>query len=109
MGHIAFSPVTISDVSPRWYGIGPFSVLPEYQRRNIGSALVAEGLSKVKTLDGKGCILVGDPGIYHRLGFRNISGLVREGIPQEVFVALPFGEALPSGTVAFQAGFAALG
>jgi putative acetyltransferase len=29
VGHIAFSPVTISDGSPGWYGLGPISVLPE--------------------------------------------------------------------------------
>ena len=33
VGHIAFSPVTISDGSSNWYGFGPVSVLPEYQRR----------------------------------------------------------------------------
>jgi putative acetyltransferase len=27
-GHIAFSPVTISDGTPNWYGLGPVSVLP---------------------------------------------------------------------------------
>ena len=40
VGHIAFSPVTISDGSPNWYGLGPVSVLPAYQRRGIGSALI---------------------------------------------------------------------
>ena len=35
VGHIAFSPVTISDGSPNWYGLGPVSVLPEWQRRGI--------------------------------------------------------------------------
>ena len=28
VGHIAFSPVTISDGSPNWYGLGPVSVFP---------------------------------------------------------------------------------
>ena len=32
VGHIAFSPVTISDGSLNWYGIGPVSVLPVFQR-----------------------------------------------------------------------------
>lgn len=36
VGHIAFSPVTISDGARDWYGLGPVSVLPEYQRRGIG-------------------------------------------------------------------------
>ena len=28
VGHIAFSPVAMSDGSPGWYGLGPVSVLP---------------------------------------------------------------------------------
>jgi len=35
VGHIAFSPVIISDGTVNWYGLGPVSVLPEYQRRGI--------------------------------------------------------------------------
>jgi putative acetyltransferase len=45
VGHIAFSPVTISDGPRNWYGLGPVSVLPEYQRQGIGKALIREGLS----------------------------------------------------------------
>lgn len=40
VGHIAFSPVTISDGTPGWYGLGPVSVLPECQRQGIGAALI---------------------------------------------------------------------
>ena len=36
VGHIAFSPVSISDGTRDWYGLGPASVLPEYQRQGIG-------------------------------------------------------------------------
>jgi putative acetyltransferase len=37
VGHIAFSPVTISDGTIHWYGLGPVSVLPEYQKRCFSS------------------------------------------------------------------------
>jgi putative acetyltransferase len=53
VGHIAFSPVTISDGSLDWYGLGPISVLPEYQKQGIGKSLVHEGLSLLKALGGK--------------------------------------------------------
>ncbi|MDT8342733.1 MAG: hypothetical protein RQ751_14580, partial [Longimicrobiales bacterium] len=33
IGHIAFSPVSISDGTPGWFGLGPVSVVPEHQRR----------------------------------------------------------------------------
>jgi putative acetyltransferase len=39
IGHIAFSPVNLSDGTTGWYGLGPVSVLPEYQREGIGKAL----------------------------------------------------------------------
>lgn len=45
VGHIAFSPVFISDGSSDWYGLGPVSVLPERQKQGIGKALINEGFS----------------------------------------------------------------
>ena len=109
VGHIAFSPVTISDGSPNWYGLGPVSVLPEYQKQGIGKSLVNEGLSLLKAMGGKGCALVGDPAYYQRFGFRNIPSLIHDGIPQEVFLALPFDNKIPQGTVMFHEGFLANG
>ena len=61
VGHIAFSPVIISDGTKDWYGLGPVSVLPDYQKQGIGKSLVNEGLSLLKDMGGKGCALVGDP------------------------------------------------
>jgi GNAT superfamily N-acetyltransferase len=52
VGHIAFSPVTIADGTPDWYGLGPVSVLPELHKQGIGKALVEEGLSRLKVLGG---------------------------------------------------------
>jgi putative acetyltransferase len=106
-GHVAFSPVTISDGSIGWYGLGPVSVLPVYQKQGIGKLLINKGLSMLKELDGKGCTLVGDPNYYKRFGFRNIPNLVYEGIPQEFFLVLPFTEKVPQGIVVFHEGFLA--
>src|SRR5512143_1523338 len=88
VGHIAFSPVTISDGSPNWYGLGPVSVLPEYQRRGIGSALIQEGISCLKDLGARGCCLVGHPEYYRRFGFRDVPGFIHPGVPEEFFFAL---------------------
>jgi putative acetyltransferase len=109
IGHIAFSPVTISDGTPNWYGLGPVSVLPEHQRQGIGKALIWEGLSRLKDLNARGCCLVGHPDYYKKFGFKNTSGLVHEGVPQEVFFALSFDGSTPQGTVAFHEGFKADG
>jgi len=109
VGHIAFSPVTMSDSSPSWYGLGPVSVLPEYQRQGIGSALIQEGISRLKDLGAQGCCLVGHPGYYRRFGFQNIRGLVLEGVPEEVFFALSYDGHIPQGIVEFHMGFKADG
>jgi putative acetyltransferase len=105
IGHIAFSPVTISDGTPDWYGLGPVSVLPEYQRQGIGKALIEEGLSRLKALNAQGCCLVGHPDYYKKFGFSNVPGFVHEGVPQEVFLALCFSRHTPQGTVSFHEGF----
>jgi len=109
IAHIAFSPVTISDGTLNWYGLGPVSVLPEYQRKGIGKSLVQEGLSRLKDLNARGCCLVGHPDYYKKFGFKNISGLVYPGVPQEVFFALSFDGHIPQGTVMFHEGFKADG
>jgi len=109
VGHIAFSPVTVSDGSAGWYGLGPISVLPELQRRGIGKALMREGLAAIQALGAKGCMLVGDPAYYRRFGFRNLPDLILDGVPPQFFLALPFGENKASGKVKFHEGFEAKG
>lgn len=109
IGHIAFSPVVVSDGSPDWFGLGPVSVLPEWQRRGIGRALIRKGLLRLKEIGGRGCCLVGHPDYYRRLGFQNVRGLVHEGVPEELFFALSLDGRIPQGIVEFHAGFAADG
>jgi putative acetyltransferase len=109
VGHIAFSAVTISDGSQNWYGLGPVSVLPEFQKQGIGKSLIHEGLSLLKALGAKGCVLVGDPKYYERFGFRNLPDLILDGVPQEYFLALTFEKNRTGGVVVFHQGFAANG
>ena len=107
VGHIAFSPVTISDGSRNWYGLGPVSVLPEFQRQGIGKALIEEGLSRLRDLNAQGCCLVGHPEYYKRLGFKNVPRLVHEGVPPDVFLVLSLSGHTPQGIVKFHKGFTA--
>src|SRR5690606_5515177 len=69
VGHVAFSPVTISDGSIGWYGLGPISVEPSMQHAGIGSRLVNEGLVRLRARDAAGCVLLGEPAYYRRFGF----------------------------------------
>ena len=107
VGHIAFSPVTISDGTRNWYGLGPVSVLPEYQRQGIGKALIQEGLLRLKGMNAKGCCLVGHPDYNRQFGFNNVPGLVVDGVPEEAFFALPFDRHTPRGSVTFHEAFTA--
>lgn len=109
IGYIDFSPVTISDGTRDWYGLGPVSVLPEYQRQGVGKALMQEGLSRLKNMNAQGCCLVGHPEYYKKFGFRNMSELALEGVPQEAFFALSFDGHTPQGTVTFHDAFKANG
>lgn len=109
VGHIAFSRVAMSDGTKDWYGLGPVSVLPDYQREGIGKSLIQEGLSRLKNLNAKGCCLVGHPQYYRQFGFRNVEGLVHEGVPEEFFFVLSFDGNLPQGNVMFAEGFKATG
>ena len=109
IGHVAFSPVTISDGTPDWYGLGPVSVLPAYHRQGIGTALIQEGLSRLKKQNAAGCCLVGHPDYYRKFGFENVTELVHEGVPPEVFFALSLEGHMPQGTVTFHEGFKADG
>jgi putative acetyltransferase len=107
VGHIAFSPVTFSDGSDNWYGLGPISVRPDHQKQGIGTKLVNEGLRLLKDLGARGCVLVGDPKYYERFGFKSPENLKHEGVPQENFLALPFASSIPTGFVQFHQAFSA--
>jgi putative acetyltransferase len=109
LGHIAFSPLGIADGTQGWFGLGPVSVLPEYQRQGIGKALITEGLARLRAMHGGGCCLVGHPEYYRKFGFQNLPGLVLEGVPPEFFFALSLNGHVPQGAVTFHAGFKATG
>jgi putative acetyltransferase len=59
VGHIAFSPVSISDDALDWYGIEPLPVIPDLQGQGISMTLVQHSLERLRRLGGKGCVLVG--------------------------------------------------
>ncbi len=92
VGHIVFSPVALSDAGGiRLVGLGPMAVIPRYQRRGIGSALVREGLDRCVREGYSGVVVLGHPGYYPRFGFVPASryGISSEyDVPEEVFMVL---------------------
>lgn len=106
VGHVAVSPVAISDGSTHWFGLGPISVSPDCQGQGIGGALMNAAMSALKVLSAQGCVLLGDPNYYRRFGFKPVSGLVLPGVPAEYFQALSLGIGpLPQGCVTYHEAF----
>jgi putative acetyltransferase len=97
IGHIYFSPVNISgDKIIEGIGLGPMAVLPEFQRRGIGSQLVQAGIEILKRRGYTFIIVLGHPEYYPRFGFKRAShsGIRSqwEGVPDEAFMILILNE-----------------
>ena len=105
VGHVAVSPVSISDGTYHWYGLGPISVIPEWQRKGVGSALMEQALTELRKLDAVGCVVLGEPQYYGRFGFKSDPELVLPGVPPEYFQALSFSARVPVGSVAYHEAF----
>jgi putative acetyltransferase len=105
IGHVAISPVTVSDGSPDWYGLGPVSVLPANQAQGIGSSLVRSALGLLRERGAAGCVVLGNPAFYSRFGFKADTGLVLPGVPREYFRTISFAERAPRGIVEYHAAF----
>jgi putative acetyltransferase len=106
VGHVAASPVTLSDGSRHWFGIGPVSVLPDYQGEGIGSALMQAVIAALREGGAAGCVLLGDPSWYLRFGFVATPLLRLPGVPPEYFQALLLDGDWPDAEVHYHSAFA---
>lgn len=105
VGHIAFSPVTISDGTPGWVGLGPVSVWPDLHGQGIGGALVRRGIAEMSALGAKGIVLLGSPDYYSRFGFVHDPQLSYPGPPAEYFQCLLIDGPMPQGNVRYAPAF----
>lgn len=93
VGHIFFSPVVIqSDVgSYPAMGLGPMAVLPEEQRKGIGTRLVERGLEECKAGGHDLVFVLGHATYYPRFGFvpaKRYGIRWEQDVPEEVFMVL---------------------
>jgi len=70
VGHVAFSPIEDRlDATLRGYLLAPLAVHPDFQKRGIGSELVASGLKQLADANTAIAFVYGDPQFYGRFGF----------------------------------------
>ncbi|MGH8811937.1 MAG: GNAT family N-acetyltransferase [Advenella sp.] len=107
VGHIAFSPVSISSGEQGWYGLGPVSVLPQWHGHGIGTRLIRSGLAQLQRQGACGCVVLGSPDFYGRFGFKANSSLLYADAPAIYFQALALAGEIPCGQVSFHGAFEA--
>jgi putative acetyltransferase len=107
VGHVAFSPITIDGANVGWFGLGPVSVKPDLHSQGIGSALIREGLDRLRMAGAKGCVVLGAPNYYERFGFRRDPAIRYAGAPPEYFMRISFDGSSASGNVVYHQGFSA--
>ena len=80
VGHILFTKATVN--AKPVLALAPLSVLPEYQRKGIGKALIREGHTIAKGLGYTHSIVLGSEKYYSKAGY----------VPAETFgIKAPFG------------------
>ncbi|AWH33519.1 N-acetyltransferase [Stenotrophomonas sp. SAU14A_NAIMI4_8] len=107
VGHVAVSPVAVSDGSTGWFGLGPISVLPARQGQGVGAALMQAAIDALRSQQAHGCVLLGEPAYYGRFGFRAEPGLILPGVPAEYFQALCLQPPMAQGEVRYSPAFEA--
>ncbi|MBN2130232.1 MAG: N-acetyltransferase [Sedimentisphaerales bacterium] len=114
VGHVLFSPATLEGEGRKVEGMGlaPVAVLPEYQKKGIGSALVRAGLAQLQSTPCPFVIVLGYPDYYRRFDFEPASryGIASEwDVPDEAFmIRILDGEVMQgiSGVARYRAEFA---
>lgn len=70
LGHVLFTPVRVDGhADANGYILSPLAVDPDNQRGGIGSALIREGLERLKAKSVEFVLVLGDPKYYSRSGF----------------------------------------
>ncbi len=114
VGHLFFSPVAVAGKCPSnlsILGLAPVAVLPDYQRKGIGTLLIREGLKECARSGFGAVVVLGHPDFYPRFGFIPASRKslrCEYDVPDEAFMVLELASgALQdcSGTVKYRSEF----
>lgn len=105
VGCLALSPVKMENQATGWFGLGPVAVVPKWQRSGVGSTMIQMTLATLQMEHANGCVVLGEPSFYQRLGFKVLPKLTLPGTPEGYFLALPMDGTNPEGRVFYHATF----
>ncbi len=96
VGHSLFSPL---EAPFRALALAPLAVARDRQGAGIGSALIRQGLERVRRDGWEAVFVLGEPDYYGRFGF-DVAKAAGFDCPYSgpFFMALPLGDVLPVGT-----------
>ena len=108
VGHILFTKISIGNDTE--LALAPLSVLPAYQRRGIGQALIREGHRIAKQLGYGYSVVLGSPAYYPRAGYlpANLYGIEAPfEVQDEYFMAFKLQDDAPQvkGVVKYDSAF----
>ncbi len=69
VGHVVFTPCRVGGHTQNVVLLGPLAVAPDQQRKGIGTALIRDGLQRLKDAGTSRVFVLGDPAYYGRHGF----------------------------------------
>lgn len=91
VGHVLFTRMWIDTPNGEIAAVAlaPMAVLPEYQRKGIGTSLISHGLHALRSQGERIVIVVGHPAYYPRFGFSApLTRSLESPFPPEAFMAL---------------------
>lgn len=105
-GHIMFSRIYIGDTEA--VALAPLAVLPKFQNRGIGRALIHSGHKAASEMGYCCSVVLGDPGYYAKSGYRPAAAFGIKApfdVPQQFYMVYPFVASVPDGTVRYSEAF----
>jgi putative acetyltransferase len=100
IGHILFSRMTVETAqgAVAAVSLAPMAVLPDHQRRQVGSELVRRGLAELRERGERIVIVLGHEEYYPRFGFTSEKARhLASPFPPEAFMALELSEGALAG------------
>ena len=73
VGHILFTKIHLTENGKNLdcLSLAPVAVLPKFQRRGIGTALIEEGIERGRSLGFSSILVLGDQAYYGKFGFHH--------------------------------------